>query len=271
MKLRNKKALGLFLSFAVTLCVAAPNTLAAEADTDAVDDPILVENAAEQNHPETPIAVEAPIEAEKVCTCVIHEDGTLTCTEGCPVHEVPAPVEAEAPKHMEGCSDACNGADCTCPCHAEKTQVSAELQVPAHTEGCSDDCTAQECACSCHAKAPETPAAPATPAPIEDSADQCSGVDCENECHKPSLFNRLMKCETHAELMEMIEAAPEEERMTLTSEQTAQVEEKVMELKPQPLPEIIVEQTADEPVVSEIIYPTVNFDKVAPFGAPVIG
>ena len=94
---------------------------------------------------------------------------------------------------------------------------------------------------------------------------------CTCPCHQMSLFGRLMACETYDSLMEMIEATPEEELMGLTEEQVAQVEEKIMELRPQPLPEIIIEGISDEPVMSEICYPTVNFDNVAPFVDPVVG
>lgn len=80
-----------------------------------------------------------------------------------------------------------------------------------------------------------------------------------------------MACETYEELMEMIEGMTEEEVMMLTLEQAAQVEEKALELEPQPLPEVIFDEPNDEPIVSEMIYPTVNFDHVAPFGEPVAG
>ena len=59
--------------------------------------------------------------------------------------------------------------------------------------------------------------------------------------------------------------------MALTDEQNAQIEAKIAALEPEPLPPVVIGETKDEPVTSEIIYPTVNFDKVAPFGAPVGG
>lgn len=205
MRSRNTKVVGLLLSFAAALCVVVPGTLAAETDTDVANNSISVGDSADQNNPETPIDIEAPLDSEKVCTRIVSKDGTPNCIEDCPVYEVPAPNELKPPKHIDGCRD------------------------------------------------------------------ECDGIHCECECHKSSLFNRLMKSKTYAELMEMIESTPEKELMALTSEQVALVEEKILALEPQPLPEIIIEETDDEPVVSEIIYPTVNFDHVAPFGAPVIG
>ena len=49
------------------------------------------------------------------------------------------------------------------------------------------------------------------------------------------------------------------------------VQAKIAALEPDPLPPVVIGETKDAPVTSEIIYPTVNFDKVAPFGAPVGG
>lgn len=107
-----------------------------------------------------------------------------------------------------------------------------------------------------------------TPKSDMDSAEETDKKTTETQ---NGLFDRLMKCENYVELMEMIEATPEKELMALTEEQVARIEEKIRTLEPQPLPEVIIEETDDEPVVSEIIYPTVNFDNVAPFGAPVVG
>ena len=83
----------------------------------------------------------------------------------------------------------------------------------------------------------------------------------------------------------MVDAMTEEELLALTEEQIVQVDEKLQALEPEPLPEIILDENGnvisealaddepvdEEPFVSEIIYPTVNFDNVAPFGDPVIG
>lgn len=110
---------------------------------------------------------------------------------------------------------------------------------------------------------PETDTEPKTSVQMDD-ADK-------TENHKSGMFEQLIACETYEELMEMIEAMSEEEVMQFTSEQAAQIEEKALGLEPQPLPAVIFDETNEEPVASEIIYPTVNFDNVAPFGEPVVG
>ena len=86
-----------------------------------------------------------------------------------------------------------------------------------------------------------------------------------------SLFERLMACKTLEELFALIDETPEEELMQLSDSEVAEVEAKIAELEPEPLPAVVIDESADEPVISEIIYPTVNFDNVAPFGAPVEG
>ena len=53
------------------------------------------------------------LELKPACTCIANEDGTLTYTEGCPVHEAPAAESG----HIEGCSDECTNEECTCLCH----------------------------------------------------------------------------------------------------------------------------------------------------------
>ena len=87
----------------------------------------------------------------------------------------------------------------------------------------------------------------------------------------PSLFERLMACTTLEELFALIDETPEEQLMQLSESQVAEVEAKIAALEPEPLPAVEIEESSDEPVPSEIIYPTVNFDDVAPLGDPVVG
>lgn len=117
----------------------------------------------------------------------------------------------------------------------EEGSAQEEDALAAHIETCSDDCQDENCLCSCH------------------------------------LFGRLMACETLEELYTLAEETPEEQFLTLTEEQKAKIEEKIAELEPEPLPEVTIPESTDKPVPSEIVYPTVNFSNVAPFGAPVEG
>lgn len=119
--------------------------------------------------------------------------------------------------------------------HAEGCPLREEAaEEPKHIEGCSDGCELEDCPCPCH-----------------------------------TLFGRLMACETLEEIYAILDETPEEELLQLSEEELAQLEAKIEELEPEPLPPI--EEDSDEPVVSEIVYPTVSFSWVAPFGPPVGG
>lgn len=112
-----------------------------------------------------------------------------------------------------------------------------------------------------------TPAPDTTPAetPTPEVSPETTPV-AEND-----LYDRLMACETLEALFALIDETPEEELMQLSESQVADVEAKIAVLEPEPLPAVVIEESSDEPVPSEIIYPTVNFDEVAPFGDPVVG
>lgn len=71
--------------------------------------------------------------------------------------------------------------------------------------------------------------------------------------------------------MTLIAETPEEALMALSDEEAEAAGAKIKELEPQPMPPVEIKETTDVPVVSEIIYPTVNYANVAPFGAPVEG
>ena len=159
-------------------------------------------------------------------------------TEGTPEQpEQPAeetPVPSETPK------------ECTCGAaegesHKEGCPLytaPAESEKPAdstHIDGCSDDCTDESCQCVCH------------------------------------LFNKIMACKTLDEIWAIFEEATDEAIAALTDEQNAQIDAKIAALEPAPAPAIVVEQSNDETVPSEIVYPTVNYTYVAPFGEPVTG
>lgn len=87
---------------------------------------------------------------------------------------------------------------------------------------------------------------------------------------EPSLFERLMACQTLEEIEAIIKATPEDVLKSLSEEQVAQVEAYMDKLMPAPLPAIVIEES-EPPVESEIYRPTVNYTNVAPFGDPVTG
>lgn len=187
--------------------------------------------ATTENNEET----KQPESAQPVCNCT-PVDGVHA--ETCPLYQVPT-----QPEKKECTCGAVAGEDGTI-IHAEDCPLYVAPVVPekpAHIEGCVDGCTVEGCTCP---------------------------------CHELSLFERLMACETLWDLYTLAEATPEEEMLALTDDENAQIRAKIEALEPAPLPpvgESTADVPADEPVISEIIYPTVNFDNVAPFGAPVEG
>lgn len=121
---------------------------------------------------------------------------------------------------------------------------------------------------------PET-SAPETIVPIahwEGCADGCEKEDCDCLCH---VYDRIMACTTLEEIYAILDSYTDEEletlAMALTEEQNAEIEAKITALEPEPLPPVVLEKSTDEPVESEIIYVTVNYANVAPFGEPVSG
>lgn len=127
-----------------------------------------------------------------------------------------------------------------------------------------------------NATTPTTPPAPVTQVHIEGCTDDCTGENCACPCHKMSLFDRLMTCETLEQLYALADATPEEELRALTDEENAQIEGKIAafvldDFHAKEKEREVVNTVIDEPEISEITCPAVNFDLVAPFGAPVEG
>ena len=116
--------------------------------------------------------------------------------------------------------------------------------------------------------APAEPEKPAESTHIDGCSDDCADESCQCGCH---LFNKIMACKTLDEIWAIFEEATDEAIAALTDEQNAQIDAKIAVLEPVPAPAIVVEQSNDETVPSEIVYPTVNYTYVAPFGEPVTG
>lgn len=238
--MKKNKILALVLSFVMVLGMALPGTLAVSQDTASTGAEFAVATQPPQTqNSETP----------------------LTETENTPVPEV-SPVV-----HSEGCADGCEVADCACACHAQPEASPAPTEAPVvHSGDCTDECAVEGCECDCH-KATE--AAPVEH--LEGCADDCEAEDCACDCHTLSLYERLMACTTLDELFAIVDSTEQEELAALTEEEIAQIEAKIAALEGEPLPPVVVDEPENESVISKIIYPAVNFARVAPFGDPVVG
>lgn len=294
-----KKVLTLGVSLALLITVCVPGTLANQTDAQ----PTLVCEKTEHTHTDACYKVsETPTcglaegdgahshgdgcyEEQSTLTCTLAEDESHTHGDGCyTTQSVLVCTQEESAGHTH--DDSCYAKELTCT-----------LEEHTHDESCYQAATTEnneetkqpepaQPVCNCtpidgvHAETCPLYQVPTQPEKKECTCGAVAGEDgtivhaetCP--CHELSLFERLMACETLWDLYTLAEATPEEELLALTDDENAQIRAKIEALEPAPLPpvgESTADVPADEPVISEIIYPTVNFDNVAPFGAPVEG
>lgn len=182
-------------------------------------------------------------------------NGELTVTEETPtptpeVTETPTPTEEPKPTEPPVPSETEKPAETEAP--KECTCSAAEGE--AHKEGCP------------LYVAPEKPAVPSH---IDTCSDDCTDAECNCPCH---LFNKIMACTTQEALEDLIAETPEEYFGLLSDEQIQKIEAHIKSLETVPLPAVTIENdVAEGTVPSEIVYPTVNYTYVAPFGDPVTG
>ena len=238
--MKNKKVIGLLLSLVLVLGVALPGTLATSTDTEGSGSEFSISTleTTDQN-------TETPLEDAENKN-----------------DEVPA-AEAGAALDTPACT--CGTVD---DVHAEGCPLYAAPAEPACSCGTNDGVHAEGCPLY---TAPAEPALPEKPAHIDSCVEGCTSEGCECDCHKLSLFEKLMACKTLDELFAIVDVTPEDELMALTDEENAEIEAKIAALESEPLPPVVLEECENESVISEIIYPAVNFANVAPFGAPVEG
>ena len=103
---------------------------------------------------------------------------------------------------------------------------------------------------------------------IDTCTEGCTGEDCKCPCH---LFDKIMACTTLDDIWAAFDEASDETVNALTDEQNAQIDAKIEALEPAPAPAVVIEESTEETVPSEIVYRTVNYTYVAPFGEPVTG
>lgn len=271
--MRKKKLLTAVVSLALVILVALPGTLAvsngqdssdtpaettapvAEAEKTCTCDPALAEGEAHAEGCPLYVAPAAP-EAEKVCTCDPAPAEGQAHAEGCPLYQAPAaPADPDAETKTQ---DDDKPAEPEAEPKAEDGDKSAEPEGEPKPE--DGDKSAE----------PETPADPVDPAcqHIETCSDTCEDETCKCPCH---LYKKIMACATLDEIWEIIDAASEEELNALTEEQQKAIEAKIEALEPEPLPAVVINNTVEATVQSEIVTPSRNVTNVAPFLAPVEG
>lgn len=240
--MKNKKGFALIISLALVIAVVLPGTLAVSTDQTSSNGTIEVSTETTTPAPGTtetpaPEETEAPVETPteepaKTCTCDPQPAEGEAHKEGCPLYVAPEqPAEAEK----------------TCTCDP------APAEGEAHKEGCPLYIAPEKSADSSH---------------IDTCSDDCTDADCKCPCH---LFNKIMACTTLDDIWAAFDEASDETVNALTDEQNAQIDAKIEALEPAPAPAVVIEESNEETVPSEIVYRTVNYTFVAPFGDPVTG
>jgi len=239
--MNKKKLFAVVISLALVIAVVLPGTLAVSTDQTSSNGTIEVPTETTTPAPGTtetpaPEETEAPVETPT-------EEPAKTCT--CD----PAPAEGEA--HKEGC-----------PLYAAPEQPTEEAKTctcdpkPAEGEAHKEGCPLYV--------APEKPAAPSH---IDTCSDDCTDAECKCACH---LFNKIMACTTLDQVWAIMDHMTDEQWDALSEAQMDAIDQLIARLDTQPIP-MQPEEDNNPQIESEIIYPTVTYTYVAPFGDPVTG
>lgn len=158
---------------------------------------------------------------------------------------------------------------------AQPTETAAPSASPETSESPAPSATPAQCTCGATEGEAHKEGCPlyAKPAPDDfkhmgTCTKDCTDAECKCPCH---LFNKIMACTTLEEIWAAFDEASDETVNALTDEQNAQIDAKIEALEPAPAPAVVIEESNEETVPSEIVYGTVNYTFVAPFGDPVTG
>lgn len=100
---------------------------------------------------------------------------------------------------------------------------------------------------------------------IETILDEIKDVVADGDLQEKAqlLYEKIMSCTLIEDIWVAIESADPAVVEVMSEEQIDDIEAHVEENEPEPLPEIVIEES-EPPVPSEIYTPTVNFANVAP-------
>lgn len=196
-----------------------------------------------------------------------------------PETEASTDAEAETEESTEAAETETTAAEETTGAETPVTSETKETEARECTCGTEDGIHDEDCplyketskATASNATTPTTPPAPVTSVHIEGCTDECTGEDCNCPCHRMSLFDRVMTCETLEDICKILDASTEEEWNALSEEEIAQINVKIEALEPEPYPAVVIDDTVEDTVQSEIVSLGVNISDVAPFRAPVEG
>lgn len=217
---------------------------------------------------------------DKVCYETVEEETEEETTA--PETEASTDAEAETEESTEAAETETTAAEETTGAETPETSETSETKETEAREctcGTEDGIHDEDCplyketskATASNATTPTTPPAPVTSVHIEGCTDECTGEDCNCPCHRMSLFDRVMTCETLEDICKILDASTEEEWNALSEEEIAQINVKIEALEPEPYPAVVIDDTVEDTVQSEIVSLGVNISDVAPFRAPVEG
>lgn len=214
---------------------------------------------------------------DKACYETVEEETEEETTA--PETEASTDAEAETEESTEAAETETTAAEETTKAETPETSETKETEARECTCGTEDGIHDEDCplyketskATASNATTPTTPPAPVTQVHIEGCTDDCTGENCACPCHKMSLFDRLMTCETLEQLYALVDAASEDELLALTEDENVQIAIKIEALEPEPYPAVVIDDTVEDTVQSEIVSLGVNISDVAPFRAPVEG
>ena len=158
---------------------------------------------------------------------------------------------------------------------AQPTETAAPSASPETSESPAPSATPAQCTCGAAEGEAHKEGCPLYVKPAPDDfkhmgtcTKDCTDAECKCPCH---LFNKIMACTTLEEIWAAFDEASDETVNALTDEQNEQIDAKIEALEPAPAPAVVIEESNEETVPSEIVYGTVNYTFVAPFGDPVTG
>ena len=155
------------------------------------------------------------------------------------------------------------------PVVPETQEITGEPQTPAEVPACTCDPApaegeAHKEGCPLYVD----PNAPIVINHIETCLEDCTGEECACVCH---LYEKIMACTSLDEVWAIMDAMTDEQWATLSESQFEAFDRLIAALDVIPAPEVPEEENDEPQIESEIIYPTVSYTNVAPFGAPVTG
>lgn len=158
---------------------------------------------------------------------------------------------------------------------AQPTETATPSASPETSESPAPSATPAQCTCGAAEGEAHKEGCPLYVKPVPDDfkhmdtcTKDCTDAECKCPCH---LFNKIMACTTLEEIWAAFDEASDETVNALTDEQNAQIDAKIEALEPAPAPAVVIEESNEDTVPSEIVYGTVNYTFVAPFGDPVTG